>query len=158
MANMRLPDLVPYLARHADPVGWPVELLMLRAVLKGPDDTLEAALGCLVGLPLIDLGGSDFGGKGSLLEARAAFDSALSRIPETRRHQSEQQTQSVMQILPHLAVACFHVASADFSYGCKQLYHQWIIFDDLWATANPAMAHSLFRFGSRWDVLGEDKK
>lgn len=32
-------------------------------------------------------------------------------------------------------------------------YHNWILFDDLWAGANPDMANSILRFASRWDVL-----
>lgn len=32
-------------------------------------------------------------------------------------------------------------------------WHRWIIFDDLWAGAHPALATAILRYAGRWDVL-----
>ena len=49
----------------------------------------------------------------------------------------------------HLAQLCLHVG--DF-FG-KDTYHQWIIFDDLWAGEHPDLAEGILRYAKRWDVL-----
>jgi hypothetical protein len=33
------------------------------------------------------------------------------------------------------------------------MYHQWYLFDDLWASAHPDLANAILRYASRWDVL-----
>ena len=50
----------------------------------------------------------------------------------------------------HLAQACKHVGA-----GSRQgkEYHQWIFFDDVWASAHTELANGLLRFAARWDVL-----
>jgi hypothetical protein len=32
-------------------------------------------------------------------------------------------------------------------------YHQWIVFDDLWASAHSDLANGLLAWASGWDVL-----
>jgi uncharacterized protein (TIGR02996 family) len=52
---------------------------------------------------------------------------------------------SLIQAEDHVAVLCRNV-SPDW-------YHQWYLFDDLWASAHPALANALLRYVRRWDVL-----
>lgn len=54
-------------------------------------------------------------------------------------------------VQPHVAQACLH----SDKWGETDLFHHWILFDDLWAAANPDLANSVLRFASRWDVLGQ---
>jgi hypothetical protein len=35
----------------------------------------------------------------------------------------------------------------------RDLFHQWFLFDDLWAAAHPALADGVLKFARRWDVL-----
>ena len=38
----------------------------------------------------------------------------------------------------------------------KDMYHQWIFFDDQWAAAHPDLANSLLRYTRCWDMLSPD--
>ena len=40
----------------------------------------------------------------------------------------------------------------------RDLYHQWVFFDDLWAGAHPELANSVLRFAARWDVLSPGRE
>ena len=55
----------------------------------------------------------------------------------------------MIRVTPHMVQACFHTAR----WGKKDLYHQWIFFDDRWAAAHPTLAAGILTFASRWDVL-----
>jgi hypothetical protein len=35
------------------------------------------------------------------------------------------------------------------------MFHQWILFDDVWASAHADLANALLRFARRWDVLSD---
>ena len=35
----------------------------------------------------------------------------------------------------------------------NDIYHQWIIFDDLWAGRHPDLAKGILTYAKRWDVL-----
>ncbi len=37
-------------------------------------------------------------------------------------------------------------------------FEQWIVFDDVWASAHPNLAHSLVKFTTHWDVLSTGKE
>jgi uncharacterized protein (TIGR02996 family) len=65
---------------------------------------------------------------------------------ETLGHNAKK---SLIQVDEHLAQLCRHVGRADK----KDLYHRWIFFDDLWASAHPDLANSLLRYARRWDCL-----
>jgi hypothetical protein len=51
--------------------------------------------------------------------------------------------------MDHFAQLCIHVGD---SFG-NDAYHQWIIFDDLWAGEHPDLAEGILRYAKRWDVL-----
>jgi uncharacterized protein (TIGR02996 family) len=53
------------------------------------------------------------------------------------------------QFTPHLIQVCKHIQT----FGSDDLYHQWILFDDLWAAAHPSLANGILTFASCWDVL-----
>jgi hypothetical protein len=55
---------------------------------------------------------------------------------------------SLIHVEPHLAQMCLDVSHSDELY-----FGQWILFDDLWAGAHPALANALLRWCARWDVL-----
>jgi uncharacterized protein (TIGR02996 family) len=53
---------------------------------------------------------------------------------------------SRVQVDEHVAVLCRHVNQWN-------AYHQWYLFDDLWASAQPDLANAILRYAARWDVL-----
>jgi uncharacterized protein (TIGR02996 family) len=61
---------------------------------------------------------------------------------------------ALVQTAEHVAQAYLHTDRWDD----RDLYHQWFLFDDLWASAHPALAQSILRYADRWDVLtpGDD--
>jgi uncharacterized protein (TIGR02996 family) len=58
---------------------------------------------------------------------------------------------SVSFAAEHLAQLCAHVDRLESP--TRDVFHQWYLFDDLWAAAHPALANGLFRYARRWDVL-----
>lgn len=61
-------------------------------------------------------------------------------------------TKSLVRTSDHLLQLCLHIGN----YFGRDIYHQWIIFDDLWAGANRDLAEGILRSAQRWDVLSED--
>ncbi len=53
----------------------------------------------------------------------------------------------------HVAQASKHVARWEWMKGAEDLYHHFVLFDDLWANAHPHLAASLLRTANRWDPL-----
>jgi hypothetical protein len=69
------------------------------------------------------------------------------------KHSTELLTspRSLFHVEDHLAQLCLHMADGDYPY-----FHQWILFDDMWASAHPDLANAILRFARRWDVLSAD--
>ncbi len=44
---------------------------------------------------------------------------------------------------------CLHIGDM---FGID-VYHRWVIFDDLWAGEHLDLANGILRFAQRWDVL-----
>jgi uncharacterized protein (TIGR02996 family) len=55
-----------------------------------------------------------------------------------------------------LVQVCLHLSDKALGRPTKGLFHQWILFDDLWASAHPELANAILRFARRWDVLTTD--
>ncbi len=87
---------------------------------------------------------------GNLAAAWHALTQAEKEKPPTvaRRGRSK----SKVHVDEHVAQLCLHVDR----WGDDDLYHQWIYFDDVWASAHPDLANGLLRFARRWDVLTTD--
>lgn len=65
-------------------------------------------------------------------------------IQETRNPKKDR-----VVVQSHVAQASKHVAR----WGKEDLYHHFVLFDDLWANAHPHLAASLLRAANRWDPL-----
>src|SRR5205823_4212450 len=76
---------------------------------------------------------------------------ALLALEEQYRKRLLESPLSLFHVEDHLAQLCLHMAEGDYPY-----FHQWIFFDDLWATAHPDLANAILRFAARWDVLSAD--
>ena len=54
-----------------------------------------------------------------------------------------------------------HLAQLSLNVGAwerTQLFVHWVLFDDLWASANADLANALFCAASRWDVLSSPRR
>ena len=145
--GVRLPELCEYL-HEADPgQDWPFELKLLRSQVSIEGD-LRAAFVQAARFPVHEIMNSmnhSKRGFGLADQAREEFESILAGIAEKDRRYDP--SKSIIEIGDHLAQLCLHVG------WMAEMYHQWIIFDDLWAGANPALAEGILRYGQRWDVL-----
>jgi uncharacterized protein (TIGR02996 family) len=74
---------------------------------------------------------------------RAAIESSADKL---KLHASHPE-RSCIHVEEHLAQLCLH---ADHH---PDEWHQWYFFDDLWASAHPALADSLLLYDLRWDAL-----
>jgi UV DNA damage repair endonuclease len=61
-------------------------------------------------------------------------------------------SKSLISTTDHLLQLCLHTG---ICFG-RDVHHQWIFFDDLWAGANPDLADGILRYAQRWDVLSGD--
>jgi uncharacterized protein (TIGR02996 family) len=64
---------------------------------------------------------------------------------------AEPPTRSLWQVDEHCAVLDAHVGRCFWTE--RDSFHQWYLFDDLWASAHPGLASAILRFVQRWDVL-----
>lgn len=163
--GVRLPELGRVL-REARPVmgardvRWPYELRLLRAMVAPGEADVLAALARCAEFPVQKLGGRSEPA-GDNADAEAAFDayvvaagSALAMVPPARSKWSivagstpEQRASkgvaAFVDVGEHRAMLC--------SSGGWKYFDQWVLFDDLWAKANPALADALLVFASTWD-------
>lgn len=65
---------------------------------------------------------------------------------------SNDSSKSRVQVDEHIAQISVHTQN----WHGMDLYNRWIIFDDLWASANEELANSILRYSNRWDVLTTD--
>lgn len=159
--GVRLPGLVPYLLRRQESEEWEGEMENLRtaahaavAAERGRAAGDEAALLAAVTDPADALAWpaySDWSEEhgrpaGVHLLRRALEHADPAADSSSRRKRSKDE----LLVQTHIAQACLHEATWEH-YG--EVYHHWVLFDDLWAAAHPDLAHSLLRFASRWDVL-----
>jgi uncharacterized protein (TIGR02996 family) len=84
-------------------------------------------------------------------DLEAAREDAEKLAQEFGGREPRARERSLLNVDGHLAQLCLF--TADFREG---MYHQWILFDDLWAAANPTLANGVLRFAARWDVLSAD--
>jgi uncharacterized protein (TIGR02996 family) len=86
----------------------------------------------------------DFG-LGSLDSADQQLQQLVEKVSQNGRDPSK----TLIAVDEHFAQMCLHTDN----WGSEDLYHQWIFFDDLWASANANLANAILRFANRWDVL-----
>jgi hypothetical protein len=149
--GVRLPGLADFLRESMPGEEWPFNLKLLRSQLPhdgrgGPG--LETALERVARFPIFRIGGSM---STSMIGLRAAEQAAAElegilgslEVQQGRPDASE----SLICAGDHIAQACLLVGRGGWAY------HQWIVFDDLWAAGHPDLADGVLRYAKRWDVL-----
>lgn len=153
LPGVRLPDLASHLRSvvpHKRPASWsrewldtwPVELRLLRAMIEPGQISIAPALTKCAAYPLRAVGGGtnhSLLGVGSHANASHEFYKV-----GTGFHMDGDASKSIVSVKHHSAVLCAH--TSEF-FG----FEQWVLFDDVWAAANPALAASLLRYARQWD-------
>lgn len=165
----RLPDLVRYLLAETPPdgtpydSGWPRELYLLQRHLQKElnrvpkaEKPLAANIAAAPGdSALWQVYGDWLEDHGQGRAERLMLERALrhvARDPGELGGRDFSARKSLIQVDDHVAQLCLHTDHWDWGGGVH-LYHRWIFFDDLWASANPALAQGVLRYAKRWDVL-----
>lgn len=123
--GVRIPELADYLRQASPDDEWPAELAELRAELLSSGATQNA-----IAQALKQISG----------RADKIFDFVTEGFDPSR---------SDINASDHLIQLSFHVGR----WFEKDVYQQWIFFDDQWAAANKDLADGLLRYATRWDVL-----
>lgn len=150
--GVRIPQLVEYLEATLPDETWPFELKLLRSQIRPEDPNevgLEAALGRVARLPVLHISESAFGtrlGLGTIEEARGAVEDIAQSFRGVPDHDA---SKSLVGTSGHLIQLCLHIGN----WFGNDVFHQWLLFDDLWAGGNPDLADGVLRYAKRWDVL-----
>src|SRR5262249_39594469 len=90
---------------------------------------------------------------------RAIFQSAeqnpraLAELLDRRRTDAQFR----VQVEEHVAQLCFRDHVWRLPRRNQNIYEQWVLFDDLWASAHADLANSILRYVQRWDVLSTSR-
>ncbi len=153
--GVRLPQLGDYLRNAMPDEKWPFELKLLRSQLPSGatgEPGLRAAIERVARLPTLEINEQSpaDGGLGTVEVASAELEKILKRIDN--RTDGFDPAKSRTSTSDHIAQMCLHIGD----YFGQDLYHQWILFDDLWAGTNVELAEGVLRFAKRWDVLSDE--
>jgi hypothetical protein len=150
--GVRVPQLTEFLEATAPDETWPFELTVLRSQIQPDDPTegrLEAALRRVARLPVLRISETDSGALPRLATVEQARTQVEEVVKALRGVLDHDASKSLVGTSDHLAQLCLHVGN----WFGGDVYHQWVIFDDLWAGAHRDLAEGILRFAQRWDVL-----
>ena len=124
---------------------------MLRSQLPSPPDGPRPLGGIRAGprFPILGILGEMMHGEiglGTQEEARGEFEAILGRL-------AGREDERPLEVAPQRRRSRRPALPARRGLFGKDTYHQWIIFDDLWAGEHPDLAEGILRYAKRWDVL-----
>jgi len=147
--GIRLLELCDYLTAAEPTPLWPFELRLLRSRLNADRSLAEGLVAC-AGYPVAAICNSTDTSKVGFGDPGAAAKELDRLLIETRRPGDTQDpSKSLLQSETHVAQLCLHTER----WGEDDMYHRWILFDDVWAEAHPDLAEAILRYAARWDVL-----
>jgi hypothetical protein len=150
--GVRVSGLSNYLEATPPGEDWPFELTLLRSQIHADDPTklrLKAALERVASLPVTRLGEMNSRpqpGLDTIDKARNYIANTVNTLGGTFDHDP---SKSLIGTSDNLLQLCLHTGTC---FG-NDVFHQWIIFDDLWAGQHPYLAEGVLRYAKRWDVL-----
>ncbi len=164
--GVRLPDLRDYLQQAEPDADWPIELRLLRLsacqsrlcrswLLEALDEVTRTPLSFLkqdmtsVVPTILKDALPDRPLLGTVEEAKAQLDTYREVALSRSSRPCHQKPNNLVALHEHIAQFGIYPGGGPF--------HQWILFDDLWAGEHEHLAQSLLRFAARWDVLSEDQ-
>jgi uncharacterized protein (TIGR02996 family) len=125
-----------------DPKGPPQDRAFLSAIAEHPEDDANWN----VFGDWLEETGRPRAGAFLLERALAAVNGILGPRPE--------QDLSRWAVSEHLAQICLNTRHSDG----EALFAHWVLFDDLWASANADLANALLCAANRWDVLSSPRR
>jgi uncharacterized protein (TIGR02996 family) len=153
-----------------------VELDLLRDLQRRPDDhetwavysdwllgrgqprsevvVLQRALERCAGLPVATITNSISWKDRCRGDLQSAQEDAAALVDEAGGVEERGLELSRLSVGEHIAQ--LSLFTAEWNEG-KPMFHQWVLFDDVWAGNHPALANGLLRFAARWDVLSGDQ-
>ncbi|MEU0569630.1 hypothetical protein ABZ297_30225 [Nonomuraea sp. NPDC005983] len=138
--GVRLPRLGAALSEiDATAEGWPLELLVLRALVAPGESGIAAALERCGGWPRYVYPPAE------VLDHLRSHAAALNLVDSVRSAQSRGREGTSIRVGEHVAQMSI---IAGYS-SCAQ----WFFFDDVWAAAHRDLAASLIWYGYHWDPL-----
>jgi hypothetical protein len=147
--GLRLPELRNYLIAAEPTPLWPFELRLLRSRIDADRSLAEGLIAC-AGYPVADICNSIDTSTIGFGPPDAAASELNGLLTQTWWTGSTQDPgKSLLQSETHVAQLCLHTNR----WGDEDLYHRWILFDDLWAGAHSDLAEAILRYATRWDVL-----
>jgi uncharacterized protein (TIGR02996 family) len=172
--GVRVPDLAKYLARFRPEkdLDWPYQLRTfhepLLANLRGADKRENAFVRAIRQQPEDETNWNVFGDwleeRGDRRAELFLLQRALARIGKQPPHvhsfgsgKKTVKSKSMPRVEEHLAQLCLHEATWQRYKAPVDLYHHWIFFDDLWASAHVDLANAILCYASRWDVLSSGR-
>lgn len=149
--GVRLPGLMDFLREAMPGEEWPFELKLLRSQL--PQDAhagsgLQTSLEGVVRFPVLRIGGSMLTSKiglGTVEQATAELERILGDLGG--QDERPNPSRALISTGDHIAQLCLPLDSEGGTY------HQWFLFDDLWAGEHPDLADGVLRYAKRWDAL-----
>jgi len=136
--------------------GWPWELRLLRTQCE-PGRTIGEALRLTNALNVRAVSMADESAARLFGPSEAAKRELEAMLPQGAQRHRENTYQadpakSMLHDDGHLAQLVLHCIGAN-EYHRADTYSQWVFFDDVWGSAQPALARGLLHYASRWDVL-----
>lgn len=92
-------------------------------------------------------------GERKVIESGEQNSRALVELLDRRQKEAEIR----VHVDEHLAQLCFREHRCKYPKRTLNIYEQWIVFDDLWASAHPDLANSILRYVQRWDLLSTSR-
>jgi uncharacterized protein (TIGR02996 family) len=174
--GVRVPDLAKYLARirPEQPLDWPYQLRNfsepLLANVRSADTRENAFVRAIRQQPEDDTNWNVFGDwleergdkRAELFLLQRALERIATQPPSGRAFTLREarkvpNSKSVSRVEEHLVQLCLHLATWRLRKASMDLYHHWIFFDDLWASAHVDLANAILTYASRWDVLSSGR-
>jgi hypothetical protein len=112
---------------------------------------LERALAACARYPVVHIKGTGAALRFGLGDLPAAHNGCAELLEEFKGFGRHEPSRSLVHVEEHLAQLCLHVGQ--WAEWGQQEYHQWFLFDDLWAAVHPALADGLLKYARGWDVL-----
>jgi uncharacterized protein (TIGR02996 family) len=138
-------------AQPDEAASWQVHADWLEEHGQGRNTILERAFRASgrysVGYICNSLDTSRFIGE-SLAEARKQLAELMEEFGDRKKNDPRK---TLLQADDHVAQLCLHAGR--WSWSETDQYHRWVLFDDLWASGQPALANAILRYAQRWDVL-----
>jgi hypothetical protein len=156
LPGLRQPELPDFLRERRPAPEWGKELSLLWAELPEPgqlsDDDLWDGLNAITiySSLVFDLVGEI--GERSRAEAHKWMYEHRGQMYKYEKRKPNSALGRVATS-PHFAQLCWIIANSPQWARGRNVYNQWYLFDDCWASANRALADGLLRFATRWDVL-----